>query len=128
MSLYHEINEKAYKHNFEGIFYAFSDKQFEEGMKKCGYDENTKLVKDGMGGFGTKEAFDERRKFYKKINDEIREKCTPEEIFEYEWWNHECGLTYDYSEALEITQEYFPDWEPEDRIVNKLQDKFNENY
>ena len=124
MSTYKEFLDKFSSYHCNGIFYAFSDKQFEEGMKKCGYDENTKLVKDGMGGFGTREAFNERHEFYKAVEEEIRQNCTPDEIFEFEYWNHECGYTYDYSEALEITRDYFPDYKPSSELLGKLREQY----
>lgn len=125
MSYKNYLDKFSTYHN-DGIFYAFSKEQFEKGMKECGYKKSGHLLKDGMGGFGTKEAFDERRRFYKEVEKEIRLNCTPDEIFEFEWWNHECGYTYDYSEALAITRDYFPDYVPTRELLQRLQDRYNE--
>ena len=123
MSKYKELLDKFSSYHCNGIFYAFSEEQFELGMKICGYDKNTKLVQDGMGGYGTKEAFDERHEFFNAVEEEIRQKCTPDEVFEFEYWNHECGYTYDYSEALEITRSYFPDYTPSRAFLGELEEK-----
>lgn len=134
---YQEIKEKFYDLKQKGIFYAFGDDQFIEGLRKEGYineDETLedfhkkgiKLMSDGMGGYGTKEAFDARQKLLESIDDEIRENCTAEEIFCYEWWNHESGLTYDYSAALSITRCYFPEFKVTQKLLNKLQRKFEQ--
>lgn len=113
-------------HSHEGIFYAFDDEQFKRGLEKCGYTSETKILKDGFGGFGTREAFDRRHQFYKDTEEKIKRDCTPEEIFSFEYWNHECGYSYDYSEALEIVQLYFPDWLPTAKLLNKIQKENNE--
>lgn len=131
MSKYQDIKDKASKMKMPGIFYAFSDKQFVEGLVREGYiDEGQTyedfkkkgitLYHDGYGGYGTKEALDARFKKYREIDKEIKENCTPEEIFQYEYHNHECGYTGDYSEALEITNEYFPDFKPTRKLLNEL--------
>ena len=131
MSKYQEIQERLYKMKQPGIFYAFSDKQFVEGLIREGYIEEgqtyedfkkkgIKLYHDGYGGYGTKEALDNRLNQYKNIDKEIKENCTPEEIFQYEYHNHECGYTGDWSEALEITNEYFPDFKPTRKLLNTL--------
>ena len=131
MSKYQDIKEKAYKMKQPGVFYAFSNKQFVEGLIREGYiDEGQtyedfkkkgiKIYADGHGGYGTKEALDNRFKKYLEIDKEIKENCTPEEIFQYEYHNHECGYTGDYSEALELTNEYFPDFKPTRKLLNKL--------
>jgi hypothetical protein len=83
------------------------------------------LVGDGYGGIGTREAFKARHDYFETIEKEISEQCNPDEIFEYEYWNHECGYTGDWSEALNITKAYFPEYTPTRKLLNKLQDEFN---
>lgn len=124
MNKYQELAYNVICHGpSEGIFYAFSDKQFEEGMKKCGYTQadidSGRIIKDGIGGFGTREAFDRRNNFYNEIHERIKKECTPEEIFEMEFGNHECGYTGDWSEALEVVREYFPDYTPTRELIRK---------
>ena len=112
--------DKISKYDGKGIFYAFSEEQFVKGMKECGYDENTKLLRDGMGGYGTREAFEERHEFFNVVEEEIRQNCKPDEVFEFEYWNHECGYTGDHSEALEITRGYFPNYVPSKELLCEL--------
>ena len=118
MNTYKELKEKYYESD-EGVFYAFSREQFEKGMIMCGYDENTKLLRNDMGGFGTKEAFKKREERLKAIKKEIQEKCTPEEIYKYEFVNYECGYTGDDSEAVEMVRLFFKDFEPKE-LFNEL--------
>ena len=118
MNTYKELKEKYYESD-KGIFYAFSGEQFIKGMTMCGYDKNTKLIRDDMGGFGTKEAFIKRKERCEAIKNEIIEKCTPEEIYKYEFINHECGYTGDDSEAVKVVREYFKDFESKE-LFNEL--------
>ena len=93
--------------NFEGIFYAFNEKQFSEGMKACGYTDISQLRKDNLGGFGSPEAFAKRNKFYERLFDIIAKWCTPTEVFNYEAANHECSYTGDYTPAAEIVLSFW---------------------
>lgn len=56
---------------------------------------------------------------YREYLDKIYE-TKHEEIFKFEYWNHECGYTGDYSEALEITQIYFEDYIPSAKLLTQL--------
>jgi hypothetical protein len=95
------------QHRGKGIFYAFSEKQFEEGMKSNGYTDISQLKTDRLGGYGSAEAFDNRNKFYERIFTIIAKWCTPEEVFEYEAQNYECSYTGDYTAAAEMVLSYW---------------------
>lgn len=118
MNTYKELKNK-FGASYEGIFYAFSEKQFQEGMARCGYKDTSNLITDGMGGVGTREAFRKRAEAWDKIEKEIQEKCTPEEIYRYEFINYECGYTGDDSEAVEIVRKFFKDFESKE-LFNEL--------
>ena len=55
MSKYAELKRKGQTAPADGIFYAFSDEQFAEGLAKCGYTQadvdSGKIVADGFGGY-----------------------------------------------------------------------------
>lgn len=77
-------------------FFAFSDKQFSEGLKSIRpLQEGEKLVSIGAGGYGTKEGAKRLFEFYDSINDKIRSECNPQEVYVYEYNNHECCLDWD---------------------------------
>ena len=105
MSKYTDIRDEFSKVKGEGIEYVFGD---------------------GYGGIGTKEAFKKRDEAFKVIEDKIRKECNPDDIFSEEWWNHECGLSYDYTSALNVTRSYFPDYTPKQTLINKLNKEFDE--
>jgi hypothetical protein len=99
------------------IFWAFSDKQFKEGMEKFGLavDDIDKLYKLSGGGFYRKtdsKAFrDLLDRHEKEMSDAIAADKTGEgfilEMFDYELSNHEftyTGDTEDTIDALGLSQ------------------------
>lgn len=128
MGKYAELKRKAVDNApVDGIFYAFSDEQFAEGLAKCGYTQadvdDGNIVTDGLGGYGTMEAFDKRNELYAQYNERIKLECMPDEIFSYEYWNHNCNYTGDIVDALKVTQSYFPWYKPSKRLLNELEEK-----
>jgi len=128
MGKYHELKMKAIDDApMDGIFYAFSDKQFAEGLAKCGYTQadvdNGNIVTDGFGGYGTTKAFDKRSEFYAQCNERIKIECTPDEVFRYEYLNYECAFSGDMEDALKITRSYFPDYKPSVKLIAELDDQ-----
>ena len=129
MSKYTELKDKMSKYHSDDIEYVFGQDQWRDYLKRHNLTEEeakATLVGDGYGGVGTKEAFAKRDKYFDDVQKEISEQSNPEEIFEHEWWNHECGYSGDYSEALMITRCYFKDYIPKESFINKLQKEFNE--
>lgn len=73
-------------------FFAFSHEQFEEGKIKAGI-ANKKICSAGQGLYGTKEGIKKLFADYDAIDKEIAEKCDPQEVYNYEFDNHECSYT-----------------------------------
>ena len=57
--------------------------------------EGEKLVSIGAGGYGTKDGAKRLFAFYDSINDKIRSECNPQEVYVYEYNNHECCIDWD---------------------------------
>jgi hypothetical protein len=82
-------------------FFAFGNDQFNEGIKKHNL-EGQKIYR-GMGGlYGTHEGISELMAFYDNLNNRIAKECNPQEVYDYEFDNHECSITCDDSEAMMI--------------------------
>ena len=92
----------------DGCFFAFSNSQFAEGIKKHGL-EGQKLYDGGAGLFGTKEGIQKFIGFYDNLNKEIAENCDPQEVYDFEFSNHECGYTHDDTGAIKIVAATFGD-------------------
>lgn len=84
-------------------FFAFSDKQFEEGMKKIGLrPTDTRLVCSGIGGMiyrkrDSQKLADMMERFDKELKDAIAADDTGDgfifDMFDYELSNHEYTYT-----------------------------------
>jgi len=87
-------------------FFAFSDKQFEEGIEKHNLRDK-KIYSGGYGLYGTSEGIKKLHSDYDKIGKDITEHCSPQEVYDYEFHNHECGYTMDDEDAIKIVIGYF---------------------
>ena len=67
------------------VFFAFSNKQFEEGLKSIRpLSDGEKFVRIGGGGFATKDGAKRLFEFYESINAKIKAECDPQEVYVYE--------------------------------------------
>lgn len=88
-------------------FFAFSNEQFNEGMKKLGLkpSDTDKIYRMGMGGFILRERSGEYHKLINALDKEMKDyMCNydfAKDAFAYEMANHEYCLTYDIEEVLE---------------------------
>lgn len=111
---YKAIKETHLDADAIGVFFAFSDKQFNENRQKLidlgtlAPDAKIKYHPSISGLYGTDEsignflaAYDDRAKL-------IPEECDPQEVYFYEWNNHETMYSWDGdAEAIKIILEYF---------------------
>ena len=87
-------------------FFAFSNDQFKEGVKKLNL-EGKKIFRGAGGLYGTKEGIKKLYADYDNISKQVAEQCNPQEAYEYEFDNHDCGYTGDDEEAIKIVVSYF---------------------
>lgn len=97
---------KNYQPKPENCFFAFSNEQLLEGLKKHNLKKED-VFNFGHGLVGTKEGV---TKFFDEIDYNtqlIILTIEPQEVYDYEFINHECDYTGDDSEAYEIVENYF---------------------
>lgn len=87
-------------------FYAFSNSQMKEGIENTGI-EGKKIYSGGNGLYGTKEGIKELFGYYDNQRTRIKEECDPQQVYNYEYDNHECGWLHDDTEAIKIIVLYF---------------------
>ena len=87
-------------------FFAFGQSQFNEGIVKHNL-QGQKIYNGGSGLYGTKEGIEKLFAFYEGLNDRIAKECNPQEVYDYEFDNHECSYTNDDSEAMMIVMGTF---------------------
>ena len=90
------------------MFYAFSNAQFDEGMKKIGLDpsDTDKIYRFGsLGGFYRKEEGPRLKEMINKHHEELETAFEDDnflfDAINYELGNHEFIITYDPRDALE---------------------------
>lgn len=96
---YCELQDEVTNMDFPDTFWAFSDKQFEEGRarlrKHIKAEDKILKVKDINGVYGTKEGLKNMFKTYENLDERIRKECDPQEVYVYEYNNHECCVSWD---------------------------------
>jgi len=97
-----------------GVFFAFSEEQFNaaiERLTKLGkIDDDTEIryVKGLSGLYGSDKGIDTFLDFYKGRDKAIPTDCDPQEVYFYEFNNHECMLAWDGDvEAIKLIIEYW---------------------
>ena len=108
MESYTELKARQAKelNDFEGIFFAFNNKQFKEGMEKIGLtiEDKNQIYSLGAGGYIRKDRSKTFSAMFKRHAEEKNNRKKEEKfLFEsltYELRNHEFCITYDPSDAL----------------------------
>lgn len=76
------------------MFVAFDDTRFQEGLKEIG-----KSIKEvyslGAGVYGTPEGWERYCRDTAKSEKDIKKYCDPQEVYCYEYNNHECMFAWD---------------------------------
>lgn len=101
---------KQFNPSMTECFFAFSNQQFEEGKAK-NIPEGKKVLSGPFGLFGTQEGINDFIQQYNEHDKMIVANCDPQDVYNYEFGNHECGYTGDDTEAMDIVKGFFPDAE-----------------
>ena len=105
---YKELKQRQEKEigSFDGVFFAFSDSQFADGMRSVGLDaEDTKKVYSfGAGGYIKRDRFGAFQAMFAKHKMELKQlKKDEKQLYGallYELRNHEYCITGNPTEAL----------------------------
>lgn len=121
MATYQEI--KNIQPELVECFFAFDKKQYEEGIAK--FNLEGKKILRGVGGlFGTQEGIQKLYDDYNAITKRITAECNPQDVYDYEFGNHECSYVGDDAEAMKIVISHF---EPEQYNEVKRKCKYYTN-
>lgn len=112
MNSYLKLKEKRQKEiNDFPMFFAFNEKQFNEGMKKIGLNVNdkNKIYSVGMGGFIRKKDSKKLTNLFNKHDKEMQEAISKDktgdnfifDMFFYELNNHEYIVTRSIEDTLD---------------------------
>lgn len=104
---YFEIRDKFDTRPKPYMFWAFNKEQFNKGLEKLKSEgwktDDEKLISIGLGGYTTHRGLKRLDKEIAEHYEEIRSKCDPQAVYEYECGNHESEINaVGDAEALEI--------------------------
>lgn len=89
------------------MFFAFNNKQFEEGMKKFDLDksETNKIYSLGGGGYYLKTDAEKLHAMFRQHDEEMKKAMLDEkfvfDMFDYELGNHEYTYTWEIEPTLD---------------------------
>lgn len=102
-----KIRQQKELNDFEGIFFAFNNEQFKEGMEKVGLtiEDKKQIFSLSAGGYIRKDRSEAFHAMFKRHADEKKTRKQEEKyLFEslvYELRNHEFCITLDPADALD---------------------------
>jgi hypothetical protein len=105
-NLYVEFKERKQEkiNNFD-MFFAFDNKQLENGLEKLNVNKN-EIVSIGMNGFIRKTDVQKFKNMLNNFKEEHTQNMKNDDyvyhMFKYEMANHEYIITYDDEEILEV--------------------------
>lgn len=93
-----------------GLFFAFNkedfDKQYKQMLESGIIKKEDKIYYDNYGLFGIVNGFEACGRFIDDKNARIAKECDPQEVYFYEWNNHEC-MYADDSDAFAVVCKLF---------------------
>jgi hypothetical protein len=131
MNTYKQLKEKHQNevNNFP-MFFAFSDKQFAEGMQKLGLDpsQTDKIYKFGStGGFYKREDAKTLYDMFDRHDAEMKQAILNSDdfiidMFYYELNNHEYIITYDVEDTLNALGLTYEEVKNNNRLYSALKE------
>lgn len=132
MNKYKELKEKHSKEvNEFPMMFAFSNKQFAEGMQKLGLKETDtdKIFSIGAGGFVKKTDSEKLDIMFKQHDAEMKEAVNEDldgtgfifDMFKYELNNHEYCYTYDVEDTLNALGYSIEDVRADEKLLKGLE-------
>lgn len=106
--VYQELKQKHQEdiNNFEGLFFAFNQEQYREGIVKVGASKDNKIINIGAGGYILKSQYQAFLDMFKRHKKELQDLKNQENLLidaiAYELNNHEYGISWDVTDALDV--------------------------
>jgi hypothetical protein len=88
-------------------FFAFNNQQFADGKAQSGILHDEKIYHVGSGLYGTKNGLEAYMRGIDENLARIPKECNPQDVYEYEFDNHECRFIHDDTAAIKLVTSYF---------------------
>ena len=126
-----EYDEKYNKGLKEtGIFWAFSNQQFDENKTHKDAPDN-EYIRIFAGGYIHESNKEKLDNFFKVIAPQLKKDFTDkidiDDLIDYELINHECYYTGDYEDILSIIKQYYKNISDEE-LLEKIRKIYLKNY
>lgn len=103
LKTYQAIRNEQYHHIHPETCWEFSNIKNVIAKLKPLLNEGEKIIQFANGGFATPKGLEMMKAYWKSIDDRIRKECDPQEVYYYEYNNHESCINYDGdTEAINI--------------------------
>lgn len=100
---YEAIRDEQYKHHHPEVVWEFSDVKRVLSELKPLLNEGEKIINFTNGGFATPKGLKLMEEYWASIDQRIREECDPQEVYYYEYNNHESCINMEGdTDAIEI--------------------------
>ena len=97
---------RAIQPSMVDCFFAFNNEQMTQGIREhCLH--GLKLYAGPHGLVGTRNGIKTFLGHYDDISEQIKNNCNPQDVYDYEFDNHEYGYVNDDIEAIDIVIDYF---------------------
>lgn len=101
---------KEFNPTMTECFFAFSNDQYAEGKAKS-IPGDEKIFSARHGLYGTDKGITLFMEEMTAHHQFIVDNCDPQDCYNYEFVNHECGYTGSDADALSIVKDYWPEAE-----------------
>ena len=71
------------------VFFAFGTEQYKKALEKNGFSDE-QIVSAGDGLYGTRDGLKAYFGAFEKLTERVAAECNPQDIYRYEFDNHDC--------------------------------------
>ena len=103
LKVYQAIRKEQYEHVHPETCWEFTNFQNVLNKLKPLLKEGEKIIRFANGGYATPKGWEMMKAFWKSIDERIRTECDPQEVYYYEYNNHESCINYEGdTDAIQI--------------------------
>ena len=105
---YQAIRNEQYHHRHPEIVWEFSDMKKVIAKLKPLLKEDEKIINFASGGFATPKGLKLMEAYYASIDERISKECDPQEVYYYEYNNHESCINMEGdTDAIQIVLDIY---------------------